>query len=45
MGDRSVEVTDEKREASQESKAKAVEAISEGTVPYAHTCISVFFFF
>lgn len=32
MGDSSVEVTDENREASQEVKTIAVEAISEGTV-------------
>lgn len=31
-GDSSVEFTDENREASQESKAKAMEAISEGTL-------------
>lgn len=30
MGDPLVEVTEEKREASQEAKAKAMEAISEG---------------
>lgn len=30
MGDPSVEVTEENREASQEAKAKAMEAISEG---------------
>ena len=30
MGDPSVEVTDEKRDASQSAKAKAMDAISEG---------------
>lgn len=30
MGDSSIEVTDENRDASQEAKAQAVEAISEG---------------
>lgn len=30
MGDSSIEVTDENRDASQEAKAKAMEAISEG---------------
>ncbi|KAH9721443.1 FAM10 family protein [Citrus sinensis] len=32
MGDSSTEVTDEKREAAAEAKAKAMEAISEGTI-------------
>ena len=32
MGDASVEVTDEKREASQEAKMQAMEALSEGTI-------------
>jgi suppressor of tumorigenicity protein 13 len=32
MGDSSVEVTEENREASQEAKGKAMEAISEGII-------------
>ena len=32
MGDPSVEVTEESRDASQEAKAKAMEAISEGII-------------
>lgn len=32
MGDPTVEVTDENRDASQEAKAQAMEAISEGIV-------------
>jgi len=32
MGDPSVEVTEENRDASQEAKGKAMEAISEGTL-------------
>lgn len=32
MGDPSVDVTDENREASQEAKGRAMEAISEGIV-------------
>ena len=32
MGDPSVEVTDEKREKSQEAKMQAMEAISEGSI-------------
>ncbi|XP_072986472.1 FAM10 family protein At4g22670 [Typha latifolia] len=35
MGDPSIEVTEENRDASQESKAKAVEAISEGNLDEA----------
>ncbi|KAK8613995.1 hypothetical protein V6N13_122374 [Hibiscus sabdariffa] len=35
MGDRSVEVTDENRDASQSAKAKAMEAISEGKLEEA----------
>lgn len=40
MGDSSVEVTDENREASQEAKGKAMEAISEGMLVYVYgiTC-------
>lgn len=38
MGDSSTEVTEESRLASQEAKAKAMEAISEGTIllRYSH---------
>lgn len=38
MGDSSAEVTDEKREAAAEAKAKAMEAISEGTILCAWIC-------
>lgn len=34
MGDPSLEVTDENRDASQEAKAKAMEAISEGIMHF-----------
>lgn len=34
MGDASVEVTDENRDAAQAAKSKAMEAISEGIVDY-----------
>ena len=36
MGDRSVEVTEENRDASQEAKAQAMEAISEGILILPH---------
>jgi hypothetical protein len=34
MGDPSVEVTEENRDASQEAKGKAMEAMSEGTLVF-----------
>jgi len=36
MGDPSVEVTEENRDASQEAKGKAMEAMSEGTSVFSH---------
>lgn len=36
MGDPSVEVTEENRDASQEAKGKAMEAMSEGTFDFSH---------
>lgn len=43
MGDSSIEVTDENRDASQEAKAQAVEAISEGiNINIASTCDNAF---
>jgi hypothetical protein len=44
MGDPSVEVTEESRDASQEAKAKAMDAISEGIIMYklclwVHACL------
>lgn len=36
MGDPSVEVTEENRDSSQEAKAQAMEALSEGVIACTH---------
>lgn len=41
MGDASVEVTEENRDASQTAKGKAMEAISEGIMSYEQYIVSM----
>lgn len=45
MGDPSIDVTEENRDASQEAKSKAMEAMSEGALFSPHPFGLFFFFF
>lgn len=44
MGDSSSEVTDENRDAAQISKAKALDAISEGTLVFSFCVMKIPFY-